>query len=1189
MRTAQTSRDARTAQTPRDARTEHSPETPANRQEIGSDDYNMVAAMIETEEDEESMFLSMYPDREYNDEVTDEDHEEEGLECMPVTDKTDVKMLNDHIRSGHIQALPPGVSCESCIKGTMRDKPAYNVSKTSSQEDKLETMNADILDMLTNDCNGDRYNVTTVIQKSGLGMSFGQARKDAITTGKTLAKAIDYIQAKTDPGDKTGYKIQQIAHDPGMEFKGACQDEMARRKIVRREGEVDRHADNALVENRNQRLQNTATAMAITAMGDNVAVYSEEAGCQAIRWANHCINHAPITKEQRASGKTAYQEQYNCEDTIDNAYGIKVHTWGELTYMYIIKSHRKCKLGGKAVRCIWNGANLDNVNSHSAIPIVRQGDKWKLKKPIHSAKVVTISGVFPLAMEISAELPTPPGMETGDNTDSDNSDNDSSSDNDSDDDDEDDEESYEIEKVVQHHETSAGFEYKLRFKGYSAEHDQWTHASNCTNCQDAIARYWQNQCMAISAATQDKASTDQEDKGVKEIKKVRWADQDDKGVKEFKKISSLSNNCMLAGEVQVKSEHSVNQHSKMWLESSTGSRGDTGTDKPTNLETALPTAPPEFQAMMVTEAECGPGMDYHKNIVMHCGEEMAMEVGGVELKLDEVLAPENREAFQKAHDKEITQMTSRRFVRPGDEATKHKMYKPVEQLTDEEKKRALKCRLSYTRKRPELDQGKGQLGAAKARLVAKDLKILHKLDARETYAATPPVDGFRLMVASCQTEQGDELSSTDFETAFLQSTKWEDKLVLIVYKDPFTGQLIYEWLSGVIYGMQTGAYDWKDTLSHYLTTEMGFVEASNMQSMYHHQEKQITISCHVDDPLALTRIKQHKEWFYDKLEKDFDIKGNQTLTEANPLDYLSIRISLDSKGNIRLDNQAKIQIYLEEKGLTECNPTNVPIQKTLLQQIFANKKEGIKQDDDDQKLTEKYLGEAQWLAQTTHPTIATALSMISSVKNTEGALSALTQVFRYLKGRQDYALVKEAGNNEGFRSYSDADWAGLYDLSGGIELRSRTGAIIYYNGMAVTWGSYFQQCRGTDHKTGVEYTEDLIALSSAESEIHAAADAAKESLHLKYIAEELGIPVPAEMPLGVDAGAALGFIRNTTSVGRQKHINLKMGWVKKLRQPYTIDFYKVMGTDNPADLFTKIQTSIAFKQCEETLIKKMQK
>ena len=123
---------------------------------------------------------------------------------------------------------------------------------------------------------------------------------------------------------------------------------------------------------------------------------------------------------------------------------------------------------------------------------------------------------------------------------------------------------------------------------------------------------------------------------------------------------------------------------------------------------------------------------------------------------------------------------------------------------------------------------------------------------------------------------------------------------------------------------------------------------------------------------------------------------------------------------------------------------------------------------------------------------------------------------------------------------------------------------------------YFQQCRGTDFKTGVEYTDDLIALSSAESEIHAASDAAKESLHLKYIAEELDMPVPAQMPLGVDAGAALGFIRNTTSVGRQKHINLRMAWVKNLRQPYKIDFTKVLGTENPADLFTKIQTNIAF-------------
>ena len=69
----------------------------------------------------------------------------------------------------------------------------------------------------------------------------------------------------------------------------------------------------------------------------------------------------------------------------------------------------------------------------------------------------------------------------------------------------------------------------------------------------------------------------------------------------------------------------MDKYSKMWLDSSTGPRGQTGTDKPASLEATLPTTPPEFQAMVVTEAQCGMEMDYHKNIVMHCGEEMAME------------------------------------------------------------------------------------------------------------------------------------------------------------------------------------------------------------------------------------------------------------------------------------------------------------------------------------------------------------------------------------------------------------------------------------------------------------------------------------------------------------------------------------------------------------------------------------
>ena len=93
-------------------------------------------------------------------------------------------------------------------------------------------------------------------------------------------------------------------------------------------------------------------------------------------------------------------------------------------------------------------------------------------------------------------------------------------------------------------------------------------------------------------------------------------------------------------------------------------------------------------------------------------------------------------------------------------------------------------------------------GAAKARPVAQDLKILHKQDAKETYAKTPTVSGARLMIASCDTKAGNQLSSGDFVVAYLQSHKFTSgKLVLIVYRNPFTGELVYEWLTGVIYGI----------------------------------------------------------------------------------------------------------------------------------------------------------------------------------------------------------------------------------------------------------------------------------------------------------------------------------------------------------------------------------------------------
>ena len=105
---------------------------------------------------------------------------------------------------------------------------------------------------------------------------------------------------------------------------------------------------------------------------------------------------------------------------------------------------------------------------------------------------------------------------------------------------------------------------------------------------------------------------------------------------------------------------------------------------------------------------------------------------------------------------------------------------------------------------------------------------------------------------------------------------------------------------------------------------------------------------------------------------------------------------------------------------------------------------------------------------------------------------------------------------------------------------------------------------------------DQISTSSGESEVHAASDAAKMGLHTKYVLEEIQAPEPETIPIYIDAGAAIGFITNTCSVGRMKHIDLRETWVEQLRKKGRIQWIKVPGTANRADTFTKILQGAEF-------------
>ena len=60
--------------------------------------------------------------------------------------------------------------------------------------------------------------------------------------------------------------------------------------------------------------------------------------------------------------------------------------------------------------------------------------------------------------------------------------------------------------------------------------------------------------------------------------------------------------------------------------------------------------------------------------------------------------------------------------------------------------------------------------------------------------------------------------------------------------------------------------------------------------------------------------------------------------------------------------------------------------------------------------------------------------------------------------------------------------------------------------------------------------------------------------------------------LYADSTAALG-IAKRTGAGKMRHININTLWVQNVQESGGVEYHKVLGTENPADLMTKYLTN----------------
>ena len=109
-------------------------------------------------------------------------------------------------------------------------------------------------------------------------------------------------------------------------------------------------------------------------------------------------------------------------------------------------------------------------------------------------------------------------------------------------------------------------------------------------------------------------------------------------------------------------------------------------------------------------------------------------------------------------------------------------------------------------------------------------------------------------------------------------------------------------------------------------------------------------------------------------------------------------------------------------------------------------------------------------------------------------------------------------------------------------------------------------------------------MSTAEAEYVAATEACKEVMYLRYLADSLGVAMSSPTILYEDNQACISMIANNVISGRNKHMELKMHYVRERVQAGDIKVQYISTNEQQADILTKNLPRPAFEKLRTTLL-----
>ena len=447
----------------------------------------------------------------------------------------------------------------------------------------------------------------------------------------------------------------------------------------------------------------------------------------------------------------------------------------------------------------------------------------------------------------------------------------------------------------------------------------------------------------------------------------------------------------------------------------------------------------------------------------------------------------------------------------------------------------------------------------RSRLVAREVR---KHGEASIFAPTPPLEALRTIIAFAATRlpggcehvrepESDlrtQVSVIDISRAYFNAVVdgSTPTYVELPEEDGDRQKGLCGRLNVHMYGTRRAAEGWHDEYADFLTEELGFSKGDASACVFRHTDRGITTSVYGDD-FTSTGSKLALDWFKERLQQRYELTENARLgpgaADDKEAKILNRIVRWTAEGLEYEADPRQCERLIRGLGLEGAKTLGTAGVKATAEQALAD--EALPQE----KVTpfRAMAARANYLA-ADRPECQFACKEICRWMSapTAQSLAALKRVGRFLEGRRRLIFKYRWQHADCVDIYSDTDWAGC------VRTRKSTsgGCLMLGKHMIKSWSS----------------TQATVSLSSGEAEFYGCVKAAGIGLGYKSLLQDLGVDLP--LRVWTDSTASIG-ICSRRGLGKLRHIATQHLWIQQRVRDGTFELRKVLGTENPADVFTK--------------------